>query len=73
MMRDSASVRKVCLGLSVAMLQLLFIPTAVAKKKKHKGAQAAATAEPASPAGSPATPVAGAPAKAGVPTATAMV
>jgi len=64
MMRDSASVRKVCLGLSVAMLQLLFIPTAVAKKKKHKGAPATATAEPAAPA---------APAKAGVPTATALV
>jgi len=55
MIRDAASVRKVCLGLSVTMMQLFFVPAAVAKKKKHKDEEAkpAATA-PATPAAKPA-------------------
>ena len=58
MIRDAASVRKVCLGLSVTMMQLFFVPAAVAKKKKHKDTEE----KPAATA--PVTPVAAAPAAA---------
>jgi len=55
MIRDAASVRKVCLGLSVAMMQLFFVPAAVAaKKKKHKEDEKPAATAPATPAAAPA-------------------